>query len=367
MPPTSAKALPEPCQWLMLNIESPIIDCYNDDVPIDPNGKHLPWLWILLLPFIDESRIVNAFESIKEKLNEKEQHRNNLGCSYLYLHQSHPLAVEASKILAGDSPEHAKFVFDGKIGKGIGGIVYKTLLEGHGESVLCWKYDAPTYSNHKSSLLPGVIMPAPTLDDNDRVSTRGPRLNRGFNILDFTQQNNSSNSNQHKRFYDGKTQSNFNNNNNYRNNNNYNSSSNYANNNNHHKQPRVDYQQHATSNYSVNYGGNQNRNRSYPPQGYDRGNFPVPNQKYAQHGPQQNSFPAYYQNYNGMGFVPNQFGMESSYMQNLSIGRGEMSLANNLAVQAPPPSFPHPNMKSMREQLMQTLNRRDSTKGPRNQ
>jgi 5'-3' exonuclease len=40
--------------------ESPIIDFYPKDVPTDPNGKAMPWLWVVLLPFIDEDRLLSA-------------------------------------------------------------------------------------------------------------------------------------------------------------------------------------------------------------------------------------------------------------------------------------------------------------------
>lgn len=81
LPANSAKALPEEVRWLMLDRSSPIIDLYNDDVPIDPNGKHLPWLWILLLPFIDESRIVEAFNVCRPKLSLEARKRNARGKS----------------------------------------------------------------------------------------------------------------------------------------------------------------------------------------------------------------------------------------------------------------------------------------------
>jgi len=45
---------------LMMDEESPIIDFYPRDVPVDPNGKAMPWLWVVLLPFIDEDRLLAA-------------------------------------------------------------------------------------------------------------------------------------------------------------------------------------------------------------------------------------------------------------------------------------------------------------------
>jgi len=60
LPSDSAHAVPKPARWLMMDEESPIIDFYPRDVPVDPNGKAMPWLWVVLLPFIDEDRLLAA-------------------------------------------------------------------------------------------------------------------------------------------------------------------------------------------------------------------------------------------------------------------------------------------------------------------
>jgi 5'-3' exoribonuclease 2 len=60
LPSDSSHAIPKASQWLMLDKESPIIDFYPEDVPVDPNGKAMPWLWVVLLPFIDEDRLLAA-------------------------------------------------------------------------------------------------------------------------------------------------------------------------------------------------------------------------------------------------------------------------------------------------------------------
>lgn len=60
LPSDSSHAIPQASRWLMLDPESPIIDFYPEDVPVDPNGKAMPWLWVVLLPFIDEDRLLAA-------------------------------------------------------------------------------------------------------------------------------------------------------------------------------------------------------------------------------------------------------------------------------------------------------------------
>lgn len=60
LPSDSSHAIPSEARWLMTDPESPIIDFYPKDVPVDPNGKAMPWLWVVLLPFIDEDRLLSA-------------------------------------------------------------------------------------------------------------------------------------------------------------------------------------------------------------------------------------------------------------------------------------------------------------------
>jgi 5'-3' exoribonuclease 2 len=60
LPSDSVHAIPNEARWLMTDPESPIIDFYPIDVPVDPNGKAMPWLWVVLLPFIDEDRLLAA-------------------------------------------------------------------------------------------------------------------------------------------------------------------------------------------------------------------------------------------------------------------------------------------------------------------
>lgn len=60
LPSDSAHAIPKASRWLMSDVESPILDFYPTEVPVDPNGKAMPWLWVVLLPFIEEERLLAA-------------------------------------------------------------------------------------------------------------------------------------------------------------------------------------------------------------------------------------------------------------------------------------------------------------------
>jgi 5'-3' exoribonuclease 2 len=94
LPSESAAALPEPCRELMLSPTSEIADFYPRDVPVDPNGKAMPWLWVLLLPFIDESRLVETIAPIFEKLTPEEGKRNALSAARIFVHASHALTAK---------------------------------------------------------------------------------------------------------------------------------------------------------------------------------------------------------------------------------------------------------------------------------
>ena len=105
LPKESSHALPENCQWLMTEHDSPIVDLYNGDVPLDPNGKSLHWLWLLLLPFVDESRIVTAYQSCAQKLTLGERRRNAWGKPIIFLHKNHDLSKVLTENGVDDSPK----------------------------------------------------------------------------------------------------------------------------------------------------------------------------------------------------------------------------------------------------------------------
>lgn len=44
-------------------------------VPCDPNGKPMPWLWVVLLPFIDEKRLLSNLQPLYSKFTEEEIQR----------------------------------------------------------------------------------------------------------------------------------------------------------------------------------------------------------------------------------------------------------------------------------------------------
>jgi len=85
-PPASAHALPEPCRWYMISEDSPIADFYPREFDYDPNGKAMRWLWVALLPFIDEKRLLKVTRDLEKIFTEEENERNSHNPDLIFFH-----------------------------------------------------------------------------------------------------------------------------------------------------------------------------------------------------------------------------------------------------------------------------------------
>lgn len=85
LPPRSSWCLPKPYKALMMNANSPIRDFYPEDFQTDMNGKRNDWEAVVLLPFVDEERLLAAIRSVPTSLlSNDEKQRNSLGPSFVY-------------------------------------------------------------------------------------------------------------------------------------------------------------------------------------------------------------------------------------------------------------------------------------------
>jgi 5'-3' exoribonuclease 1 len=86
LPPASFSLLPGAYQALMTSETSPIVDFYPTKFEIDMAGKRNSWEGIVLVPFIDEERLLSAIQSQIDvtKLTEKEKERNLRGSSFIF-------------------------------------------------------------------------------------------------------------------------------------------------------------------------------------------------------------------------------------------------------------------------------------------
>ncbi|GAB1193611.1 5'-3' exoribonuclease 2 [Aspergillus pseudonomiae] len=91
LPASSNHAIPEVFHDLMQDPKSEIIDFYPEDFAVDLNGKKFAWQGVVLLPFIDEKRLLTAMEKKYPLLSDDERHRNTVGREVLLLSDGHPL------------------------------------------------------------------------------------------------------------------------------------------------------------------------------------------------------------------------------------------------------------------------------------
>ncbi|KAL5836915.1 hypothetical protein ACOSQ3_014084 [Xanthoceras sorbifolium] len=193
LPAASAHALPLFYRSLMTDVSSPILDFYPTDFELDMNGKRFSWQAICKLPFIEESRLLSEIAKVEHTLTDEERRRNSLGVDILFLHISHPLAVEINSLFKqmNDSPEYiegkVEQKIDPKFSGGMNGYIYisdksmwpveipspvqgmKMIAK---NEVLFVFYKNPSFHSHIPRLLPGVILPEKSVSEKDILSLR---------------------------------------------------------------------------------------------------------------------------------------------------------------------------------------------------
>lgn len=90
LPAASKELLPECYRFLMTSEFSPILEYYPLDFKTDLNGKQQEWEAVVLIPFIDEKRLLAAMEPYNEKMTKAEKARNcHTECAvYMYEKES---------------------------------------------------------------------------------------------------------------------------------------------------------------------------------------------------------------------------------------------------------------------------------------
>jgi len=178
-PPASAHALPKPYQPLFTAKDSPILDFYPEHFDVDMNGKRFAWQGVALLPFIDETRLLQATRSKEPLLDEEETYRNSRRLETLYVAGTHPLAPDmfqaeaaangtddASRLAAAmEIDASASGGMSGSMAPPAGDVcptVISAPSNGLGEditanSVVCCVYMLPPHKPHVTRLLPGAV------------------------------------------------------------------------------------------------------------------------------------------------------------------------------------------------------------------
>jgi len=68
LPAASCSLLPPAFQWMMTDARSPVLDFYPEKFDIDMEGKRAEWEGVVKVPFISESRLLEAVASVPLEL-----------------------------------------------------------------------------------------------------------------------------------------------------------------------------------------------------------------------------------------------------------------------------------------------------------
>lgn len=150
LPASSNHALPEIFHPLMSDPDSEIIDFYPEDFAVDLNGKKFAWQGVILLPFIDEKRLLSAMEKKYPLLTEDERSRNTHGREVLLLSDRHPLYQDLAANFYSKKPGPEQYKLNMRVSDGLAGIVEKS----------------DTYIPHGSLVSPLEDNGMPSLDDD---------------------------------------------------------------------------------------------------------------------------------------------------------------------------------------------------------
>lgn len=113
-PARSGHCLPPILARLMVDPKSPIIDFYPKKFKEDPDGKRYSWQWVVLLPFIDQKRLLNAIRPLEKHLTPAEAARNSRGSDRVFVSQFHSLAQQIALVQTGkaETERHQKVLSD---------------------------------------------------------------------------------------------------------------------------------------------------------------------------------------------------------------------------------------------------------------
>jgi 5'-3' exoribonuclease 2 len=200
LPPRSNHCMPVSCRALMEDSNSSIIDFYPEKFEYDPNGKSVSWLWVVLLPFLDEKRLLDAIKEVDQSFTAEEKARDELVPHTIYAHfKSEVGKVIEEKVLAKE--DKGSYSVESAVNGVVGGKLMpleqstglvlphfqdsvkppdaeKSLTTIKKTSVQTSFYEFPEYKTHINRILPGAKIPPPSLEASQLNSIS--RVPRGF-------------------------------------------------------------------------------------------------------------------------------------------------------------------------------------------
>ena len=187
LPAASSHALPAAHQAVMKDPNSDIADFYPTDFKIDMNGKRFQWQAVVLLPWIEEKRLLEASRALEDTLTDEEKRRNSQLTTLLFVSHLHPLAqqikslektrqeqgLEDARLSEKMDPEKSKNM-NGVLELPIGTICpekihsnYDAMPDITGNKALTAVYRFPAPHKHLPAILKGTILPESVVQDRD--------------------------------------------------------------------------------------------------------------------------------------------------------------------------------------------------------
>lgn len=197
-PAASSSHIPEPFRPLMTEPESEVIDFYPETFHIDLNGKKAAWQGVALLPFIDETRLLQALETVYPSLTPEQVRLNARGDPKLFAHSETPprhpdglsLDAQMNIPLSLDPSECANIAGMVKLDTEVCQVNAEVpspiskLPAIHGNQVHCFHFQLPYHERRslhfRARLLPGVTLPERRLTEEDRYSVHSGAASRSF-------------------------------------------------------------------------------------------------------------------------------------------------------------------------------------------
>lgn len=197
LPASSNHALPKIFHDLMVSPDSEIIDFYPEEFEVDLNGKKFAWQGVVLLPFIDEKRLLAAMEKRYPLLTEEEKARNTVGKDVLFISDRHPLYEHITAAFYSKKQGVSKLHLNMRISNGLAGRVERNeLYVPHGflappfdngkmptldeDRSLMVNYEIPKSPHvHKSMILRGVKFAPPALSQTEINIVKAKARNNG--------------------------------------------------------------------------------------------------------------------------------------------------------------------------------------------
>ncbi len=111
LPSASKALLPKAFEDLVTNSSSPLIDYYPEDFETDQNEKQQSWEAVVLIPFIDEKRLLEAVKKLEKNLTKDEMRRNRHGPHLVFTYSERtvePMVSPNLSIMPNITVNHAK-------------------------------------------------------------------------------------------------------------------------------------------------------------------------------------------------------------------------------------------------------------------